>query len=569
MAGSNFDQPMMGRRAFIGGAMAASALAALAACGKKGGEASGSASSGSTSSSGGTLRYYINNPVSIDPYNGQETEGVRVIYQLFDSLTLYDYQKEKLVPLAAEKWESNDDATEFTFTLKDAKFHNGDPVTSKDFKRAFERIVNPNSAVAKKYTPSVIAYHLSTVEGYDELSAGSADELTGVTCPDDKTLVIKLTSPYADFPYVMSHPSLAPVPEAGDKDVDSYYLAPIGNGPFKIKDGTKWEDGSSIDLVRNDDYYGEDKPKIAAVHFAIQKDVATGYREFQAGNLDFARVPVAEIESAKKKYKVSEDGYTATPDGNILLGSQQATYFYVCNMKAAPFDNVKVRQAASLAINRDNVSDVVFHGTRKSADSVIPPSIHGYEKGAWPYSHYDKEAAEKLLDEAGYPRDSSGSRGLKIKVTYDAAANMEVLESIMQDLNEVGFDCEADTAEWKAVLSQYTDHNFQLGSLGWTADYPIMDNFLYPLFHSDSLEGDNHSGYSNPEVDAAIKEARTMTDEDARLKKQQEIVKIIGEDCPVIPINYYSHDYIASPDTVKSLYLSPAVNPDLSTAEMA
>ena len=569
MAGSNFDQPMMGRRAFIGGAMAASALAALAACGKKGGEASGSASSGSTSSSGGTLRYYINNPVSIDPYNGQETEGVRVIYQLFDSLTLYDYQKEKLVPLAAEKWESNDDATEFTFTLKDAKFHNGDPVTSKDFKRAFERIVNPNSAVAKKYTPSVIAYHLSTVEGYDELSAGSADELTGVTCPDDKTLVIKLTSPYADFPYVMSHPSLAPVPEAGDKDVDSYYLAPIGNGPFKIKDGTKWEDGQTIELERFDDYYGG-KATLSGVTFSIQKDLETAYKEFQAGNLDFAQVPVAQIDAAKKDLKEAKDGYTVTPDGGVLLGAENATYFIACNNQAEPFNNTKLRQAVSLAINRDNLCDVIFKGTRQPADNVVPPTIHGYEKGAWPYCKYDKEAAEKLLDEAGYPKDSSGSRGLKLKLSYNLdGGHKEIMESVMQDLSDVGVDVESDTGEWKAILQQYHDKQYQFGRLGWTADYPIMDNFLYPIFCTDSIGGDNYSFYSNAEVDKGIKEARTITDDDERLKKQQEVCKMIGEDSPVIPLMFYAHNYCGNTETVKSLYLDPVSNPHLDTTEMA
>lgn len=127
MADSMFHQPVMGRRAFVGGTLAASSMAFLAACGKKGGDASGS-------ESGSKLNFYINNPVCIDPYNVQEDQGTQVEYQLFDALTSYDAEKGEIVPLACESFESNDDATEFTFKIKKAKFHNGDDVTSKSFK---------------------------------------------------------------------------------------------------------------------------------------------------------------------------------------------------------------------------------------------------------------------------------------------------------------------------------------------------------------------------------------------------------------------------------------------------
>ena len=275
MADSMFHQPVMGRRAFVGGTLAASSMAFLAACGKKGGDASGS-------ESGSTLNFYINNPVCIDPYNVQEDQGTQVEYQLFDALTEYDNEKGEIVPLACESFEANDDATEFTFKIKKAKFHNGDDVTSKSFKLGWERLVNTKSAIATEYGPSEVSYHLSMVEGYDDLVAGKATELTGVTCPDDETLVVKLTSAYADFPFVASHPALSPVPECAETDVKSFYLAPVGNGPFMM-DG-KWEDGQEINLKKFDDYYG-DKAKIDAIHFQVIKDVETAYKEFQAGNL--------------------------------------------------------------------------------------------------------------------------------------------------------------------------------------------------------------------------------------------------------------------------------------------
>lgn len=229
-------QPTMGRRTFVKGSLAASALAALAACGKKGGSDTTATSGEAT---GGTLNYYINNPVSIDPYDAEEDQGMQVCYQLFDALMTYDFEKGELKGLAAESYKANDAADEFTFTLvKGAKFHDGTTVTSKSFKQAWERICNPKTS---ETTPSNISYHLSMVEGYSEMAKGEATELKGVTCPDDDTLVVKLIQPYADFPYVCMHPALSPVPDAALKDFDTFFFAPVGNGAFKM-DG-KWEDG--------------------------------------------------------------------------------------------------------------------------------------------------------------------------------------------------------------------------------------------------------------------------------------------------------------------------------------
>lgn len=354
MADSMFHQPVMGRRAFVGGTLAASSMAFLAACGKKGGDASGS-------ESGSTLNFYINNPVCIDPYNVQEDQGTQVEYQLFDALTSYDAEKGEIVPLACESFEANDDATEFTFKIKKAKFHNGDDVTSKSFKLGWERLVNTKSAIATEYGPSEVSYHLSMVEGYDDLLAGNATELSGVTCPDDETLVVKLSSAYADFPFVASHPALAPVPECAESDAKSFYLAPVGNGPFMM-DG-KWEDGQEINLKKFDDYYG-DKAKIDGIHFQVIKDMETAYKEFQAGNLDVCDVPVAQIDAAKKDRGVSKDGYTMGDGERMLLGSEPSTYYLTCNNTAEPFNNADLRRGISLAINREAICKTIFKGTR-------------------------------------------------------------------------------------------------------------------------------------------------------------------------------------------------------------
>ena len=553
-------QPTMNRRTFVKGGLAASAMAALAACGKKGGDTS--AASGSAAE-GGTLNYYINNPSAIDPYDLEEDQGMMVGYQLFDALTTYDFTKNELVGLAAESWDVNDGADEFTFHLvKGAKFHDGTTVTSKSFKQGWERILNPNTSTEHA---SAIGYHLAMVDGYSELSAGEADELKGVTCPDDDTLVVKLSQPYADFPYVCMHPALSPVPDCALEDFDTFFFAPVGNGPFKM-DG-KWEDGQQINLVRFDDYsYGE-KAKLDGVHFNIQKDVQTAYTEFQAGNLDVAQVPTTQLKDAISQYGESEDGYTATTGKEVLTGDELSIYYLMLNVNDEQLKDKDLRHALSLAINRQAICDTVFEGTREPAGGIVPPGIKGYVENEWTDSRYDVDAAKKILDEK-YPADANGKRNLSIALTYNLDGDHKaVMEMVMADWSALGIETSSNTAEWASILSNtYPNADFQVGRLGWIADYPIMDNFLYPLFVTG---GDNNYGqYSNADVDKGLLEARAIASDDDRVAKYQEVDKLIAEDMPVIPLFYYKHQMVCS-QRVKSLYMDPQKLCDMSTVELS
>ncbi|QWT17196.1 ABC transporter substrate-binding protein [Collinsella sp. zg1085] len=550
------------RRAFVGGSLATGVLATLAACGKK---SDGGAAGSAAAAAGATFTMNLNTPKSIDPYNAQEDQGIQVDYQLFDPLTEFDYNKNELVGLAAKSWDVNETATEFTFHLVEgAKFHNGEPVNAESFKRAWTRIVDPKSAIALKFGPSEIGYHLSMVDGYDALQKGESKEFTGVVAKDDNTLVVKLNMPYGDFPYVVSHIALSPVPKVADTEVETYYYAPVGNGPFKM-DG-KWEDGQYIHLMRNDDYYGS-KAKISAIHFNLFKDVETAFKEFQAGNLDLVDVPVPQIESTKKDRGVSKDGYNMSDGQRMLMGAQPATYYLLLNVTKAPFNNADLRRGVSLAINRAAITDTIFKGSRTPAGGLIPPGIDGYREGAWPYAKYDVAKANEYLDKVA-PMNGD-SRGINLTLSYNQdGGHKEIMESIIGDLAKVGVTVTSDTPDWTALLTQYQEGNFEFGRLGWTADYPIMDNFLYPLLHTDSLEGDNRSGYSNPEFDKMVNEARTTIDAAERIKKMQAADDMAGEDSPVIPIMYYCALYAGS-DRVKKLYCNPQKQIDMSSIELS
>lgn len=557
MSGININ-----RRTFVQGGVAASALAALAACGKKsdgGGTDAEGGEGAATASSGGVLKYFITNPVAIDPYNAQETQGMQVTQALFDSLTGFDWTTGDLVPKAAESWDVSDDAKVFTFHLvKDAKFHNGDPVDAASFKRGWERICDPTMT-----TPSVIAYHLNPIKGAVAMQEGKATEIEGVKVIDDLTLEVTLDEPMAEFPYICTHDALAPVPQAALDDPDAFALAPIGNGPFKME-GT-WVADQYIDLVRFDDYYAG-PAKIDEIYFSIQKDPNTAFREFEAGNLDFTDIPAGRIQELEDKYGTSEDGYTVTPGKQVLKGQEAGVYWLVVNVEDEVLKDLTLRQAISLAINRQNIVDTVFEGTRQPATSVFPTPIDSDPSDAWEFCKYDKDAAAKLLDEK-YPADSKGKRGIKLTLSYNSGGGHEDIMSCIQgDLEAVGIECEQSSMEWAAYLSAMGDGSLQIGRMGWNADFPIMDNFIYPNFLTTSEN--NYSKYSNPDLDKGLEEARKILDEDERKAAYRELNAMIAQDMPVIPLMYYAHNFVGS-ERLANLYHNPQTKTDFETVEFA
>ena len=546
------------RRQFTGGALAASALAALAGCSSGGGD-TGSATV--ASAEGAVLCCYLSEPAYIDPNNAQETQGSLVVHALFDPLVTWDWSSNSAVPLAAAELPTvSDDGLTYTFTLREGMtFHNGDPVDAASFKRGWERLADPNLA-----TPSEIGYHLAPVAGYAEMAAGEATEMSGLACPDELTFEVTLTAPMGDFLAVCCHPGLSPVPEVALEDQASFLEQPIGNGPFMMAE--PWQHNQYINLVRFDDYYG-DAPKVGGVYFDIQADPDTAFTAFQAGDMDFAPIPTGRIQDTIDEYGASDDGYTATPGKQVLTGSQANTYFITVNNSDPVLSDANVRRAISLAINRQNIVDTLYEGTREVATSIFPTVIDDDPEDVWEYCTYDAARAAELLDEAGYPADADGNRELTLKLSYDGGRGHEdIMSSIQADLARVGVTVEQEATEWAVHLSNLGDANFQLGRSGWTADYPTMDNFLYPNFYSTA--NDNSSTYNKPETDAALDAARQIVDEEERKAAYRKICHAIGEEMPVIPIMHAAHNYVTS-EQVESFTYDAQLMGDFKRAELA
>lgn len=517
----------MDRRSLLKGALATGAI--LAAGGFAGLRAPALADD-AAGKTGGTLKYYISNPTSIDPFDLEEFNGCAVAFQLFDALTYYDYDKQELQPLACESWESNDAADEWTFKIRQGRtFHDGTKVTAQSFKDGWDRLCNPNTTTS----PSVVSYHLGAVEGYADAVAGNADGLAGVTCPDEYTLKVKLAHPYADFAYVVSASALAPIPECAKDNFDEYSKAPVGNGPFKM-DGS-WVDGQYINVVRFDDYAG-DKPLLDGINFCIYKDSTTAYTEFQAGNLDECDVPSVQVSMAIQQYGESEDGYVAAPGKQVMNGSMLYTSYLGLNVTDPALTDKRVRQAMSLAINRQAICDTIYQGNATPAGDIVPEAMEGNDESRWTYSAYDPEKAKQLLDEAGYPAGEDGMRkGLDMEILVSASkSDTTEFQMYIADWAAVGINVQINQMEYATMLSNYTAGTYQIGSRGWYADYPIMDNYLYSLMYTGV--GDNVSHYSSEEFDTKLDEARSTVDDAKRIKLMEEADAIAAEDVPIIPV---------------------------------
>lgn len=535
------------RRAFIGGALATGAALAMAGTNTQ-------LAMADEPQAGGVLNYYITNPVAIEPFGAEENQGVEVMFNTFDPLCVFDWDKGEVVGLTAESWDVNDAADEFTFHIRpEAKFHNGQPVTSKDFKYAWERLVNANF----KPQPSSLGYKLAQVQGADEMMNGTGTELA-VECPDDLTFVVHLKAPFADFASIACERALAPVP-AGctdtEEDFQKFRVAPIGNGPFMM-DG-EWADGQYINLKPFADYWGE-KPLLDGINFQILSSDDTAWLEYQAGNLDFLMVAAGHFNEARQMYGDAEDdGYLANPGHQYIWGDETSIYYLICNNEDEVMSNRDLRIAISCAINRQAICDIVFQGSRVPADNILMPGLATYESGVWGYcpAEGDPALANEYFDKAGYPANADGQRDLTITLSCNpGSSNETIMQMVQADLANYGVTANIDVQEWAAYLDACQSGDYQIGRMGWVLATPNTYTVLNDLFYTGLAN--NYSGYSNPEFDALIDEARQIPDEEERNLAYKEANGVVGEDFPVIPLMYYAHYYVAS-NRVHNLFLTP------------
>ena len=485
----------------------------------------------------------------IDPALNTTLDGFQITNALYDGLTEIDFtdpENPELKGIVAESWEGNDDATEFTFTIKDGlEFSNGEPVLPSSFKLAWERASDPDFA-------GDYSYLFNFLQGGAEKLDGTAEEITGVVADDEAmTLKTTLAAPYANWPTVagfqLFYPMPAEVEELEDQATWDDGLM-VGNGPYKLESPRTTEETV---LVKNDAWAGDQngdlwEDRLDKITFRTQADPDTAYNSFEAGEGNNATIPPGRWGEASENHP------------NTIRQALGTRYFEVKwdhPVVGGP-ENVKLRQAIMQAIDREQISEAVYDGTNPVATSLIPPGIPGSEEGICEFCTYDPEAAKAAFEEW---KAAGNSLDEPIKIQLNADAGHEpVVQVIIDSLDAVGIDAVAEPFPGETYFSQLADGACVICRSGWYADYPTADNFTYDLFHSDAIGGNNHGFYSNPEFDALIDEAKQTTDlEEANdLYNQAEDI-LLNQDIGVIPYLYYALDYVYDGETVASFPVNP------------
>lgn len=543
----------IGRRIRMVAALACVAVLA-AACGSNSDDTSTGSSSSGTGVAGGVFRVPIGEPAAIDPYNVRESEGTNVAKALFVGLVSLDESKGlALQPGVATEWSPNDDCTQWDFKLRQSQFSNGEAVTAESFIRGWTRTASAASA-------SQVAYHLSGVQGYNELhgSPQTATTFSGLSAPDPQTLVVNLSAGDCEFDKRTVLSAFAPIPEvAGAFDNQAFNEAPIGNGPFMIKPGTKWEHNQGISLVRNDTYFGT-KASLDGVEFLIfpaQGRLEAEYRAFTAGDADFARVPPSLFTQAKNTYE---------PQGSFLKFERFGINYILTNDVTGPMANPDARRAVSLAIDRKAINEGVFQGSLTPASALLPPPFGDvHQDGVCGDCKYDVTKAKDLAAKGGL------TPGTPLRLLYNNDGGHEALVQAWKDQLErnLGVVVTLDGVPFAESLLKRDAGDFDIARASWGSDYPTIENFLFPILGSQSA--DNDSRYNNPRVDALILQLRAAKTDADRLKAAQEAETIaIGQDQAVIPTFYRTQYRVFDSSKWTGVQLDFFENPTLAAISL-
>lgn len=559
MSEQDFKRLVLGRRELVQSVFAASSLAFLSACSSMG----GSSASSSTDSSSATFKIAVSAPGCIDPYNASDQASLSVVSQMFSPLTSYDATAGTVKPNAAASFSMNDDATEFTFKLRQARFHNGEDVDAHAFKRAWERMIDPKSAVVSAHGASSAAWLLALVEGYDDLAAGTVSGLAGVACPDSKTLVVTLSEPYSEFPIIVAHPALSPVPQAAVDDPVTFFAHPQGNGPYKLKG--KFSEGKNLSLVRYKSFF-DGTPTVASLKFVVESASDTAYKEFQAGELDVCEVPIEQVRAAQSSRGVSEDGRTIEEDKRLVTSPELSSVYLACNTERTFLKEQDVRRAISLAIDRSALAKDLFRGVYAESLGIVPNGCEAAREEAWEYCSTDTSRAAELLD-AAHPA-TNGARDIELKILCSKTGYFgKLADAVADDLKVVGITTEVEAVDESDYASRRTSGDYDLLLARWEAPVPVADLVLFPLFSSASIGAHNDARYTSASFDKKIDEARAAQDQSTRISLYREAEDIVADDVPVVPLLQPAR-LVAASDRVSHLEILPGGVSCMSGAEL-
>lgn len=486
------------------------------------------------------------NPETLDPALNSAVDGGNMLLHNFECLLIVD-REGRLGPGQAESWDISADGLTWTFHLRpNLKWSDGSALTAEDFVYSWKRVCDPQ--VAAPYADTV----LGLVEGFDKAIEGNLDALA-VSAPNANTFVVKLTAPCSYFGSLAAFATLSPVQRATiEKNGDAWATSPktyVSNGPLYI---TEWVPNSYILFSKNPNYWNKDAIKLDAIRFNLIEDPNASYSAYQTGEVLFIKdVPTEEIPSLRGR----SDFYV-----DPILG----TYYLSLNTQKAPFNNVHVRRALSLAIDREYVAGTLMQGTYSAASNFMGPGwvdtdgnqFMSQANGGKPYidtSNFAANLAEakRELAAAGYP-DGKGFPQISYS-TNDAGYHRVVAEYLQQAWADLGVNLSVNIVEWASFTPMRRNGDYEVARNGWVGDYSDPSNMLDLLYSSN---GNNDGKFNNRAYDNAMNISRSTLDIAERSKALHDAEDILMSEAACVPVAYYNDFWLQS-SKIKNMWHSP------------
>jgi ABC-type oligopeptide transport system substrate-binding subunit len=499
---------------------------------------SGGGSGDTAGQQGGTYSFYNGEPNHLIPQNDYESAGTQVFQGLWTRLVDFDPTTYKPVPAQADSITQSSDGLTYDIKIKSGwTFHNGEPVTAQSYVDAWNYAAyGPNAYI--------LNFFFDKIEGYDALNPSSGTpktkELSGLKVVSDTEFTVKLTNPFSQFEYTLGFDAFDPLPKAFFQDPKGFDEQPIGDGPYMM-DG-KWQHDQTINLTRYPDYAGT--PGFAdKIELRIYQGDAA-WLDFQAGNLDITLVGSDHLNEARKSYS---DTLSEEPGATLL--------YLNLPLYQPQYQNKYVRQALSMAIDRQAVMNAILVA-ETPADDFMPPPVTGYRQGACQYCQFNVDQAKSLLAKGG---------GFNGTLTLNFYADDTTLEQAMEAVAQQWHDNLGITTKLNAIPQNtyfsgsgpiYTQKMTGPWWDGWTEDYPSIQDFLEPIYGANG--GYNTSGYLNKQFDSTLDTANQQSLEES-IPTYQQADDMILDEMPAIPWGYLGFNTVHD-DNVTNVVKVPGLD---------
>ena len=477
-------------------------------------------------------RGLLTDPESIDPHKARSTQAAEVLRDIGEGLLGHSASGE-LVAAVAESWIVSDDGLTYTFKIRDdARWSNGDAVTAADFVFALRRLVDPETA-------AFYAQAVAAIVNAEQIIAGelSPDQL-GVAVEEDNTLIITLRQPTPYMLSLLTHPSTFPVHAGSIAEHGAEFTRPenlLTNGAYQLE---SWEPASVLRLRRNEHYWNNAATSIDAVNYLVITQEMTQLNRFRAGEIDITgSIPPDSFAAIREQY--AEQMHVAP-----YLG----VYYYGFNLSKPPFaNNPELRQALSMAIDREVLAEKIIGRGEAPAYSWVPPGVDNYEPIRFSYADMSQDernaTARRLYREAGYSKDNP----VQIEVRYNTSDTQQRIALAIQSMwaDALGVETTLVNEEFQVLLANMREAEItQVFRGSWIGDYDDAHTFL-SILQSDNAS--NSPGFSNETYDKRMEEAANQTDLGKRRLYLEEAERVLLSEHPVIPLYFYVSKHLVSP----------------------